>query len=302
MRFTIGALLSLSLTAGSALAADLPPRTQAPYMPPPAPALPFYFGLFGGGAFGDSETTFGGKNTFCFPGHSSVGEVCESAGATGLASNSANHGSTGASDARAKSSNHGSVFGGLKFGADVAVSQSLVLGAVADFTFVRLKKSSLYEYTNFSQPLLFGEDEGVRSSTLKTNWVATLRARLGVKTSDRVLLFASGGLAFVDIGASVRNQYDVVDALSPDRPSLLAGGPVVQRGSTSGVAIGYALGAGVEYAFTRNVGLSFEYLYYSASKSYKVSQTSGSTLGQPAFRAKAKPSGHLVRIGVDYRL
>ena len=288
MRFSFGLLAALQFAAASALAADLPSVKPASFAPPPTPAAasPFYLGVFGGAAFGGSGTSFGGKNLFCFDG-------VESGGPCGLAGGAPNGGLL-----RSSPRTGDSPFGGIRIGADFAISRTIVLGGVADIAVMNRKVDSRYEYSNFSLPGVFGADRGVLSSSLNTNWIGTLRAKVGLNVSDQLVFFGTGGMAFVNIRSSVQNEYDVVNGGT----SVLNGGASVQRGSLSGVALGYAVGGGLEYQFARHLSASLEYLYYSASKDMTVTQTSGAPLAPPSFVAKVEPSGHLLRVGLDYKL
>ena len=101
-------------------------------------------------------------------------------------------------------------------------------------------------------------------TTSKTTSLATARGRVGY-TVDRVLLFTTGGYA----GGSV------------DRS--------VGANSASDWHNGYALGAGMEYAFTNNVSAKAEYLYTDlASKTDTAVSRAGLTQ-------------NTVRMGVNYR-
>ena len=72
-----------------------------------------------------------------------------------------------------------------------------------------------------------------------------MRARAGF-AFDRALVYATGGLAYGDIGTGS-------DAMSRSRQRLLRHG--------SGTNTGWVLGGGVEYAFTNNLTAKFEGLY-----------------------------------------
>ena len=281
----LGAVVALNMFAASAFAAD-PPSTKPPvFIPPPVPPAlsPFYFGAFAGGSFGGSTTQFGGKNVFC-----GVAIVCNGGGVALVG------------PVRSAPGPGGSPFGGIRVGADFAISRTVYLGGVADISAMSRSSSSIYDYSNFSFPGVYGVDRGALSSSISTNWIGTVRAKLGVSVADRVAVFGTGGLAFVHVRASVNNVYDVTDGNPAS--SVLPGGAVVQRGSLSDVALGYAFGGGVEYQFSRNFSLSLEYIHYSAAKSFVVTQVSGTTVSPSSFVAKVKPSGHLVRVGLDYRL
>jgi len=79
-----------------------------------------------------------------------------------------------------------------------------------------------------------------------TDYLASLRARIGYAW-DRTLVFATGGIAFTEVGADASsfNGLDFDD---------------VELASES--ATGWTLGLGIEHAFTDNWLGRFEYRYY----------------------------------------
>jgi outer membrane immunogenic protein len=83
---------------------------------------------------------------------------------------------------------------------------------------------------------------GTATATGKVTDILTARGRLGYAV-DRALLFVTGGYA----GATVKTT--LVDPTLPNSYS------------SSGWRSGYALGAGLEYAFTQNISAKAEYLY-----------------------------------------
>ena len=105
------------------------------------------------------------------------------------------------------------------------------------------------------------------------NWAGTLRVRAGYAV-DRVLLYATGGYA----GASLDLAYTNVTAST--------------SASQSKWVHGYALGVGLEYAFTRNLSGKAEYLYTALGDT-------GAFTG--AYAARADYSSSAVRMGVNYR-
>ncbi|MFN3891465.1 MAG: outer membrane protein [Beijerinckiaceae bacterium] len=111
-------------------------------------------------------------------------------------------------------------------------------------------------------------------NTADVNWMGTLRARAGF-AADRALLYVTGGYA----GASMDLKYNDV--------TLGVGG------KDSSWRNGWALGGGIEYAFTRNVSAKTEYLYTSFG-----SQT---VFGGTPYVSRAELSTSLVRAGVNYR-
>ena len=84
-------------------------------------------------------------------------------------------------------------------------------------------------------------------ATAEYGWYGTLTARIGY-AQDRFLFYGKGGFAFADI---------------ENTAGAISGGAIVLEDYTelSEVKTGWALGAGAEYAFNRNMSVRFEYLY-----------------------------------------
>ena len=104
----------------------------------------------------------------------------------------------------------------------------------------------------------------VVGATAKSTNVATARGRVGYAV-DRVLLFTTGGYA----GGKVERSVGAVSA--------------------SDWHHGYALGGGMEYAFTSNVSAKAEYLYTDLSSKADTSIS------------RAGLTQNTVRMGVNYR-
>jgi outer membrane immunogenic protein len=111
-------------------------------------------------------------------------------------------------------------------------------------------------------------------STANVNWMGTLRARAGFSV-DRALLFVTGGYA----GASLDlKATDVTLAVT---------------GKDSSWRNGWAVGGGMEYAFSRNISAKTEYLYTQFGKKDVF-------VGTP-YVSRSELSASLVRAGVNYR-
>jgi outer membrane immunogenic protein len=109
----------------------------------------------------------------------------------------------------------------------------------------------------------------------KSTSTLTLRARAGYAT-DRVLVFLTGGYAGASISGSLNDT------------SLPPGG---QYFSTEGWRNGFALGGGIEYAFTDHLSAKAEYLYENL--------TTQNVFTPPrALTAGSRDS--VVRAGVNY--
>jgi outer membrane immunogenic protein len=124
-------------------------------------------------------------------------------------------------------------------------SDTIVYGLEGDFDYFR----STPQILNGTATLADGATSFTVSQTLTTNYLATLRPRLGV-AADKNLFYITGGAAFTK--ASYTQTY--VDAAVPV-------GTGVATGSKS--MIGWTAGAGWEYAWSDHWILRFEYLFTS---------------------------------------
>ena len=113
------------------------------------------------------------------------------------------------------------------------------------------------------------------SATTDIDWYGTLRARAGV-AMDRILLYGTGGLAFGNV------DY---------RVNVTA--PAAQTIRSSDTEWGYALGAGVEFAFNENLSAKAEYMF--------VDLGVDETLRSANFSTVPTSQLHTVRVGLNYR-
>ena len=104
--------------------------------------------------------------------------------------------------------------------------------------------------------------------------IATVRGRLGY-AADRALVYVTGGYA----GGEVK--HSIIDV------------PKGIVASKSNFRSGYALGGGIEYAFTNNISAKAEYIYASLGKKTAFSGTADAT--NSATRVS------MVRMGLNYK-
>ncbi|WEK06740.1 MAG: porin family protein [Candidatus Devosia phytovorans] len=134
-----------------------------------------------------------------------------------------------------------------------------VLGAEADF-----------QFSDLSRELAVA---GIGSFDVGIESFGTVRARAGVAV-DRFLPYVTGGVAWANGSATV------VDALA---------GTILDEDETY---VGYAIGAGLEYAVTDNITVKGEYLYADfGSKDFAVV---GGTLDTDL-------TAHVARVGLNYK-
>ncbi|MFN3892300.1 MAG: outer membrane protein [Beijerinckiaceae bacterium] len=124
----------------------------------------------------------------------------------------------------------------------------------------------------------------------------TVRARLGF-AADRALFYVTGGLAWASGGNDPAISY------WDQRPATGAADVVWRRGGASG--IGWALGAGAEYAFTQNWTMRAEYLYVDlGSEDNAWSCTAGGNFNCTSFAGftgRADVNFNVLRVGVNYK-
>ncbi|THD43508.1 MAG: porin family protein [Bradyrhizobium sp.] len=116
------------------------------------------------------------------------------------------------------------------------------------------------------------------------NDFGALRSRLGY-AYNRALFYVDGGLAYGNLHSNVNG------------PALL-GSPY----SFSGVATGYTLGAGVEYAVTNNWSVRAEYLYMDFGKNDPTNAAGMpySGIAGGGFATVRRDAYNLLRLGVVY--
>jgi outer membrane immunogenic protein len=160
---------------------------------------------------------------------------------------------------------HDKFTGGLYAGYNYCVTPNLIVGIEADVT----------KYGNAGNASYVGGGFGL-SNGYDANWGGSLRARIGLPF-DRFMVYATGGIA------GIQNKGFGVDRL--------ISGPYVYDARKSQFSIGYAVGAGLEYAFTQNISARVEYIYTDV----------GTLKLNPAFNERIEPRFHTIRAGVAYK-
>jgi outer membrane immunogenic protein len=174
---------------------------------------------------------------------------------------------------------HEGGFGGGQLGYNWQIAKWLV-GFEAD-----IQGAGIGQTSTISFPGGGGILPSVSTGRDHINWFGTFRGRVGV-TANRVLYYATGGLAYGGISSSVTNLF------TPGVAGSFAG----SSGTTS---IGWAAGAGVEWSFAPKWSLKGEYLHVDLGHS-------NTTLFDPvnfpgAFATyRFSHAFDSVRVGVNY--
>ena len=145
-----------------------------------------------------------------------------------------------------------------------------------------------------------------------SNWFATLRGRLGF-AFDRALIYGTGGLAFSGGRNMSMLQRDYFENCTPGGGGCVANGtfgidPIRELASTGSKSssIGWALGAGAEYAFTNSMSFKLEYLHVDLGHTTQTfttlaSVSTGTMAAGNTITVRQNNKFDLVRVGVNYR-
>jgi len=265
-RLLIGIAAVTSMFATGALAADLPARTytKAPvYVDPGYNWSGFYIGGNIGYSWGRSSDTSSLTNT---------------AGTVLFAS--------------ADKSNLNGVVGGGQIGYNWQM-QSWLFGLEADIQGTGEKGSRAFTCaaTVCTPPvggflaLVIPGPAVPAALTQKIDWFGTFRGRIGVLATPKVLLYATGGLAYGEVDSS--ESIGIV-------PSAF---------SSSSTNVGWTLGAGIEGVIAGNWTAKLEYLYVDLGKVSGSFLTTIPALGGGFVSSNysSRVTDNVLRVGLNYK-
>jgi outer membrane immunogenic protein len=170
--------------------------------------------------------------------------------------------------------------GGGQIGYNRQVSPLWVVGLETDLAWTDIHGSVSVPGPNDTSRIMTG--------TQKLDWLGTVRGRVGIAPADRTLIFATGGFAY--------GHGSLATALT--RTTAPCAVSNCQQGSTSGTLTGWTVGGGAEWAFATNWSAKAEYLYYDLGN---LSHLMTDPQFPSIFNANADFTGHIVRLGVNYR-
>lgn len=137
----------------------------------------------------------------------------------------------GDTDTHRGSGNLDGGLGGLQIGCDQHLNNNTIWGLVGDVSFMNFKSSTIT-----------GSTDGVDSLNAKLKLLASIRANLGLLLTERTELFVTGGLGY----ASGKAYFAETGGHQDEGLSKFGG----------------VVGGGIRYAFTDNLILGVEGLYY----------------------------------------
>jgi len=284
-RWLTGVAAAALTVAGAfaAQAADLPTRKEAPapvFVPPPFTWTGFYIGVNAGGVWstGDAHSTVFANG---FP----VANVTNPSWIYGYWPNG-----------NLKNDDVGFIGGGqagynYQWGA-------WVFGVETDFDGSSLSKSRNFIGPAFSNPIFgptFGSNDWLAANgKISLDWLGSTRGRIGfVATPDnRLMFYGTGGFAYGG-GSAHLNVYDNVN------------GWYWSSGNHDQTRTGWTVGGGVEYAWTNNIIIGAEYLYYNlGSKTfYALPNVAASNyFGAAVYNStKVNFEGSVARARISYK-
>ena len=284
-RLLIGISAAASLIATGAFAADLPMKTytKAPvYVDPGYDWTGFYVGGNVGYSWGNSNSTL----TLTDPGPPS----------TILNSTSTD-----------KTSLNG-IVGGGQIGYNWQL-QRAVFGFEADIQGTDEKGSRSFTCTTavctppVGGPLALVIPGPAVPVTLnqKIDWFGTVRGRVGYLVDPRVLLYATGGLAYGEVG--VTNTVGGNNITGPQGVNGSTITPFVGGTSNSTLKVGWTVGAGVEGVISGNWTARLEYLYVDLGRVNGSFQTAIGGLGGGVLLSNysSRITDNVLRVGVNYK-
>jgi outer membrane immunogenic protein len=118
----------------------------------------------------------------------------------------------------------------------------------------------------------------------KLEWFGTVRGRVGVLASPRVLLYATGGLAYGEVKSS-----ETIGGLTGF--------------SNSDTKVGYTVGAGIEGVIGGNWTAKLEYLFVDLGKVSGSFATTAAAFGGGTITSNfsSRVTDNVLRVGVNYK-
>lgn len=165
----------------------------------------------------------------------------------------------------------------------------IVFGGEGDFGAFDLSESASPTGV-FPSPFL-GTTYALNES-MSTQWLATLRARLGYTVAPHLLLYATGGIAFTDFKFTSSYSDNAIGGGFPGGTGF---------GKKSDVATGWTLGGGGEWLLDGRWSIKAEYLYLDFGSAKVAVPTSNTPFFTQTMQVDADLSAQVARVGINYR-
>ena len=180
--------------------------------------------------------------------------------------------------------------GGGQVGYNFKLSMPIVVGAETDFSYANIGGSVgmpgvLAHVYNSSKSLM--------------TWLGTARARAGYLIRDDFMIYGTAGLAYANLTAKGGSYYGY-DSAEPFSSTVI-NPEWAALGQYNSTNVGWAAGAGIEYAVAKNWSLKAEWLYLGfGNQSFGILPIFNSD--EYGFRVTVNNDTQLIRTGINYRV
>ncbi len=282
-RVVVGLAAAMSLFATGAMAADMAPRpyVKAPIVDPVWSWTGFYIGGNAGYSWGRSRSDATFFNT------ATGAVIAPPAGSIGSSSFDMNGAIAGAQLGYNWQSNNWvyGLEGDIQWSDEGGRGAFSCVGTVAPAGGPCLPT------------LTFLPAGGLAGTTLaidqKLQWFGTVRGRVGILATPKVLFYGTGGLAFGEIKTT--------GAMGGFIGTPPLGAPVASIGSTSTTRAGWTAGLGVEGKITQNWSAKLEYLYMDLGR-FNSGPFTLTAVGAPiGVNVSSHFTDHILRAGINYQ-
>jgi outer membrane immunogenic protein len=281
---TLTAVIAM-LLASPALAADLAVKSSPPPAPMPAPVANwtgFYVGINGGYGWNDPTVSFVGNDltTTTFTCGGFGGGTCPQPAGFGM----------------------NGWLAGAQLGYNWQFDQNWLVGLETDFDGANIRGSSTSPTFNF------GGGASNFQADQKIDYFGTVRARFGFIPTGPLLIYGTGGFAYAHVKEDVALNTANTGGGIVGSPGFVCNAPGTGcfAGSSSRIAVGWTLGAGLEYALGNNLSVKAEYDYIDLGRGDTVdvvNLTPGVGTGVASFNASySHLYFNVVRGGLDWKM
>jgi outer membrane immunogenic protein len=191
----------------------------------------------------------------------------------------------------------GGGFVGAQAGYNYQFRNNVVLGIESDFQWSNIQASNRSDTAtsiNATTPFPINTLASANMA-ISQHWFGTTRLRLGYAFADRLLAYVTGGVAYSEFAASNSGLSSESTPIAIDYSHT--------TGAMTSTRIGWAAGAGVEYALGNNLSIRSEYLF--SEYSGFTAPYLNTALAVPATISGTFSTGtlgiHLVRAGLNYK-
>ncbi len=176
------------------------------------------------------------------------------------------------------------ISGGGQLGYNWQLPSDWVVGIEADLQALDIDDS---DSVREERPFFEGQKTGVGK---EVDWFGTLRARAGYLINPQWLLYATGGMAY----GETRLSYTTVNTFA----GCIPGGTLCVDDTSSGIKLGWTIGAGAEVMLAQNWSVKAEYLYVDLGK--RSFDARSSTAEPVVVNVSADYREQIARIGLNY--